>query len=100
MHIDIAGDPATATTFAEECLIRLARCGVVATRVSGGTALELPDCAGPTLRVDLAAESNGDGAITRMSALLDRLGALGAIPPSGAREEKLLMRRLVDLGYL
>jgi hypothetical protein len=101
MLIDIFGDSTSANTTAEECLIHLARCGIVANRVPGAAVLiELPDCAGPPLRVQVGPESNAAGAITSVSALLRRLAELGAIPVSVGRDEELLMSRLIDLGYL
>jgi hypothetical protein len=92
MRIEIQAETGDAAgAFAEECLVHLARCGVVATRVPDSTVVEIPDAAGPPIVV----RAGTDPAI-----LLRQLVTSGAIPAAGAADEELLLARLVDLGYL
>ncbi len=98
MLIEITGNrPLAADAAAEECLVHLARCGVLAVRLPGTTRIQLPECAGPSLRVDLDAPESANGPI---AALLLRLVETGAIPAIALQDEELLMTRLTDLGYL
>lgn len=101
MHIEIlAADSRMADAVAEECLVHLARCGVLAQRVPDRPWIELPECTGPPLRLHVGAASEDPGTSTSIPALMRELARTGAVPASGAMAEELLMSRLVDLGYL